>query len=435
MKGFWKHIAASASITAVFVVCALAVSISAVPLSVPSVEAAQGMAQGSLTTSFADNLTRVAQAASEAQGTASEAEPPGSVDGPAMQPAPATAAPAGAAQPDSEEPAAAQDPDPNPQKAAPPAPPEFNPPTNLAGAFVSAIPPYIALEWNPNNSARYLDYCLVYREVVGQPNDVTVVQSKKSTYDDYDITSGLTYRYWVTAVSKTGEESGPSNAIEVETQAIEPPAPPQGVMAAAIDPGVSLDWQPNSEANLAGYNVYYNQNGRWRKLNRDLLSENHYYYDRGVAGDTYAVSAVNAFGLESSYAVVQAQAAQPVIYQEDDPAVSLEGLWVIERYEGASGGSIIVAGTAGDRLHFAFTGRQIKLISAKYWTCGDARIYIDGQLMGTVSMYSYDPVFQSIDISVPGLKYGRHVLTVEVVGSGNPETSFNFVNVDAFEVR
>jgi hypothetical protein len=310
----------------------------------------------------------------------------------------------------------------------------WNPPTDLKGEFIPKVPPYVHLEWNPNNPPKLLDYCLVYREAAEQPGEIAVFKANKDNYDDYDIKPGLTYRYWVTAVSKTGEESKPSNEIKVETQVTDPPAPPQGVEAAAIDPGVSMDWQPNWEANLAGYNVYYYRNGRWRKLNGSVIADNHYYYNQGSAGQTYAVSAVNVYGIESEYTKVEAKTVVPVVYQESDPAVTVEGLWVIENYPGASGGSIRVAGTAGERLHFTFKGRQVKLIAANYWTCGDARVYIDGELMTTVSMYSRDPVFQSIELSVPGLKYGEHVITVEVVGSGNPEAAYNFVNVDAFEV-
>jgi hypothetical protein len=441
MKGFWRHIAASASISAVFIVCALALAVSAAPVATPPAQALEG----GRAVSLADSLASMAEALETAAAEVPAEETPATnaqVET-AAQPAPATAAPApvltptpAPAAPQPEEPAAQPQPEvPLPQPAAPPPPPVWNPPTNLAGTFVPDVPPYIALTWDPNNPKKNLSYCLIYREVVGQPGQISVVQSNKSPYDDYDITAGLTYRYWVTAVSKTGQESGPSNIIEVETQVMNPPAPPQGVLAAAVDPGVSLDWQPNGESNLAGYNVYLSRNGRWRILNNGVVTDNHYYYDLGTAGQTYAVAAVNVFGIESGYTVVQAQATTPVVYEETDPAVTFEGLWVIEKYVGASGGSIIVAGTAGERLHFAFTGRQVKLIAANYWTCGNARIYIDGDLMATVSMYSYDPVFQSIDVSVPGLKYGHHVLTVEVVGSGNPETTFNFVNVDAFEVR
>ncbi|MBN2027921.1 MAG: hypothetical protein JW854_14310 [Actinobacteria bacterium] len=433
MKGYWKHIAASASITAVFVVCALALSVSAVPVSVPAVEAAATL--DVRCASLTGSLTRLIQAVDEAWDAApAETPAPAQTVQTTAQPAPAAAVPA-QAEPPAATPAAPQPDDSNPQQAAPPPPPQINPPANLAGVFVPNIPPYIELTWDPNNQPRYIDYFLVYRQVVGQAGEIKVVRSRKSTYDDYDITAGKTYRYWVTVVSRYGEESDPSNVIEVEPQPLTPPAPPQGVVAAALDPGVSFDWEPNGEENLAGYNVYLNLNGRWKVLNNKLLTDVHYYYPNGSLGQTYAVCAVNDFGIESGYSVVQPVPTTPVIYEENDPAVTVQGNWVIERYEGASGGSIIVAGSAGERLNFTFTGRQVKLIAANYWTCGDARIYVDGELMGTVSMYSYDPVFQSIDISLPGLKYKQHVLTIEVVGAGNPETEFDFVNVDAFEVR
>ncbi|RJP33891.1 MAG: hypothetical protein C4536_03585, partial [Actinobacteria bacterium] len=66
MRGFWKHIAASASITAVFVICAIALSVSAVPVSTPAVEAAPEVYSASLAASF----TRLVQAVDEAVAAA-----------------------------------------------------------------------------------------------------------------------------------------------------------------------------------------------------------------------------------------------------------------------------------------------------------------------------------------------------------------------------
>lgn len=434
MKGLKKHIIASASITAVFVVCALALSVSAIPVSVSPVQASQS----NQPTSFSDSFTMLVEAVEGEFNEALVAESPAPMAaGTVAQPAPAAAVPQPATQPD---PAATPQPeDSDPQQATPDTRPvrEINPPTNLIGEFVTEIPPYVYLEWNSNNSNRDLDYFLVYREDVDKPEQINVVQTKKEEkYEDDEIEPGHTYRYSVTAVAKWGEESGHSNIIEVATQPTDPPAAPTGVVTAAIDPGVSLDWQPNGEINLAGYNVYcLASNGRWRQINEDIITDNHYYCERGEAGETFAVSAVNVFGIESGYTAAVAQATTPVVYEDNDPAISVQGFWNYENYAGASGGQIRVAGNQGEKLNFRFTGRQVKLIAANYWTCGNARIYIDGDLMATVSMYSFDALFQSVDISVPGLKYGEHTLTVEVVGSGNPENEFNFVNVDAFEVR
>ena len=401
-------------------------------MSITPVQASQGTRTASLAASFSD----LAKALDEAYGKALAEEPAAaaSAGGVTVQPTPATVVPQPVAEP---APEASQPQDPDPQPAAPKKPPggTINPPANLKGEFVTVMPPYVELAWNGNNSRKDVEYFLIYREDVAKPGQISVIQEKKETYEDYKIDPGSTYRYWVTAVAKWGEESGPSNIIEVVTQSMQTPASPQGVVAAAIDPGVSFDWQPNGESNLAGYNVYCSNRGGWQKLNDAVLADNHYYYKEGCAGQTFAVSAVNVFGIESGYAVAVAQATAPTLYQENDPAVSVEGMWAIESYQGASGGSIRVAGVPGEKLNFAFTGRQVKLLAANYWSCGSARIYIDGELMATVNMYSFDPVFQSIDVSVPGLKYGKHMLTIEVVGSGNPEATFNFVNVDAFEVR
>lgn len=346
---------------------------------------------------------------------------------------PAAAAPQAEAQP---APVAAQPEDPAPKQATPPLPEELNPPVDLVGEFVPEVPPLVKLKWDSNNPRRYVEYCLVYREDAAQPGELKVTRAKhKGSHEDRDIEPGHTYVYRVTVVCKGGEESEPSEPVTVATQVMDAPAQPQGVTAVAIDPGVSLDWQPNPEANLAGYNVYRSFQGRWLKVNRQTVTDNHYYHDSGVGGQIYAVSAVNVYGIESGYAVVAAQQSAPVIYQEDDPAVSVEGFWAVERYEEASGGGILVALDAGNRLHFTFQGRQVKLIVARYWSCGNARLYIDGELMATVNLYISVPSFRSVELSVPGLKYGTHVLTVEVAGSGNPESEFNFVNVDAFEVR
>jgi hypothetical protein len=425
MKGFRKHIAASIAITAVFVVSALALSVSAIPVVTPTVQASQEMRDSSRADSFAQPVE-----ASDAVAEALEAEQ--TVD--TVQPAVGSTPSAPVAVVPVEEPVSE---DANPQQAAPDKKQqELNPPTNLEGVFVTKLPPYVELKWNPNNSKKVIDYYLVYREDVEQPGQISVWKTKKSTYQDSEIVTGNTYRYWVTVVSKWGEESKPSNEIKVETQDTEPPAPPQGVVAAAIDPGVSIDWNANVDKNLVGYNVYVRKNNnKWTLLTGTPESDTHYYHESGTLNDVYAVSAVNVFGVESEYSVVKVEETKPVIYEESDPAVTVSGLWASEYYEGASAGRIKVAGSAGDRLNFTFVGRQVKLISANYWSCGSARIYIDGKLMATVNMYSADPIFQSVSVNVPGLKYGKHVLTLEVVGSGNPDGTYNFANADAFEVR
>lgn len=430
MKGYRRHIAASAAITAVFVVCALMLAFTAFPGdSTVGEEGAVASVKACATYEIIQGSGSAPEAdAVEAPGAAPapEATPQASVPAP-----PPAAPPAPQVPEESSDVGAARPPGPDPQ-------PVINPPTDLEGSFVAEIPPYVFLTWNPNNHKRYISHYRVYRALVegGEPGPVAFIgENKKAEFEDYTIETGETYRYWVSVVSKWGEESEPSEPVDVETYSPTPPAPPQGVVAVAIDPGVSIDWQPNTEPNLAGYNVYVYKGVKWRLLNRDVLTEPHYYHSDGGLADTYAVSAVNIYGIESGYTVVQPQPSTPVIYEESDPSITVEGLWVIERYTGPTDGKIRVAEDAGARLHFRFTGRQVKMINAVYWSCGAARIYIDGRLVDTINMYSQTTAYQVTDFDAPGLAYGEHVLTVEVLGSGNPVEPYNFVNVDAFEVR
>jgi len=214
-----------------------------------------------------------------------------------------------------------------------------------------------------------------------------------------------------------------------------PPQAPQGVTAAAIDPGVSIDWQPSAGCDIDGYYVYAGSKNNWKRLTKRPVVDNHYYDPDGVCGGEYAVSAVGLRGAESELAVVVAETASPVLYEESCPGVSVEGTWAVEAYEGASGGTIMVAGSSGAILRFRFTGRQFKLLAANYWSCGQANVYVDNEFVTRVDMYSGDTLFQQVEVSVPGLKYEEHVVTVLVLGYGNPEGIYNFVNIDAFEVR
>lgn len=313
-----------------------------------------------------------------------------------------------------------------------------NPPTDLAGTFVPQQKPYVQLKWNGNNHPKLIREFRIYRVVAGQEQVVTpvpIARTKKEQYQDYGLELGNTYVYWVTAVSKSGEESVPSNRVEVVTFQNLPPQAPQGLTAAAVDPGVCLDWLPNSEPDVTGYMVYLVSGGAHQRLTAQPIKENHFYHPSGAVGYVYAVTAVNLFGTQSEYAVAEAFLAAPSYFEECATNVVTEGMWVSEAYPEASGGRILVAGRAGDKLHLHFTGRQIKVFSAMYWTCGAAAMYIDGNYVTTVNLYSYDPVFGSVTMDVPGLVYGEHTLTIEVLGTGNPEVNLYFVNLDAFEVR
>ena len=409
MKGFKRHIAASAAVTAVFVVCVLTLFFATAPVA-PTVEGTKGVSKAG-TVSYTSMVPDVVPAEA-----ASAEVSPAAADLNQAPPAPVPPAPA------VDEPVRV-----------------INPPNNLTGEFVAKEPPKVKLAWDRNNPKKNVKHFLIYRVVEGEPvpGDLEPIKkTKKTTFTDKDIKAGLTYRYWVTAVATWGEESEPSEPVVVETYSNEPPAAPQGVDPVAIDPGVCIDWAPNTEPNLLGYRVYRQKNdGTWKKLTKNPITDNHYYDEKGEAGKVYAVTAVNVYEIESEKAIREARHSVPVTYEEDDPSIGVEGLWVNEAYDGPTNGKIRVAEDTGSKLHFNFKGRQVQMVAAKYWTCGAANIYIDGELVATVNLYSATPTYKVVDFDMPGMKYGDHVLTVEAVGSGNPVEPYNFVNVDCFVVR
>jgi hypothetical protein len=123
-----------------------------------------------------------------------------------------------------------------------------------------------------------------------------------------------TYDYWIAVVTMAGQSD--KNLLLVEGKNSPPqtvsandtfaPAAPVGLQAVASGVGqkpfVDLTWAPNTEPDLAGYNVYRREgNGDWNKLNDQPLKTPTYRDSTVLTPKTYSfsVSAVDARGNES----------------------------------------------------------------------------------------------------------------------------------------
>jgi hypothetical protein len=130
---------------------------------------------------------------------------------------------------------------------------------------------------------------------------------------DTGIEWGKNYQYWITPVTlwhdenRKGEVEGDDSAIiEVFARDSFPPEAPSGLQAVFTalheNSFIDLTWTPNSESDLAGYNVYRRSgNQPATKINSELVKTPR-FPDPGVRPGTkylYSVTAVDQRGNES----------------------------------------------------------------------------------------------------------------------------------------
>lgn len=149
-------------------------------------------------------------------------------------------------------------------------------------------------------------------QAAGRP---TNLPAEQDTFLDKSIEWEKTYVYRGTVVSVmavTGRppvevEGDDAPEVKVFADDVFPPAVPTGLQAAFSGPGqqpfIDLIWTPDTDADLAGYNVYRREDGGpLRKLNSELVSVPA-FRDTDVAPgrtDFYSVSAVDTHGNESA---------------------------------------------------------------------------------------------------------------------------------------
>jgi hypothetical protein len=137
---------------------------------------------------------------------------------------------------------------------------------------------------------------------------------------DSNIEFGATYEYGaqrvarVTVNGETLELAGPlSSPVRIAAVNVFPPAVPRGLAAVATagaagaGPAIDLNWQPDTEADLAGYIVYRREVGTaergWQRISpAEPVTAPGYHDDNVQPGHTYlyAVSALDEQGHESA---------------------------------------------------------------------------------------------------------------------------------------
>lgn len=150
---------------------------------------------------------------------------------------------------------------------------------------------------------------------LGEMGGIGIVGLSTASYSFLDKAAEWeqTYSYWVTSVTRlTAEgqsvevEGEDAPMVEVFVHDAFPPAAPTAVEAVASSGGgqsfIDLTWSLNSEADLAGYDVYRREaGGQPQKINAELVKTPAFRDPNVTAGHTYlySVSAVDLRANES----------------------------------------------------------------------------------------------------------------------------------------
>ena len=198
--------------------------------------------------------------------------------------------------------------------------PVLPPPSDLNA---NATADGIALTWSgmpdEHGNANLSHVYQIFRRMEGAKTAVAIGEVPPSTtpqieYADRTFQWEKTYYYHVTPVTVVMQngrqiaeiEGDDSQEVKVFAHDIFPPAQPSGLQAVysgvGQKPFIDLTWAPNTDADLAGYDIYRREQGQqWAKMNTALTDTPSYRDENVLPGQTYfyAVSAVDLRGNES----------------------------------------------------------------------------------------------------------------------------------------
>jgi hypothetical protein len=118
------------------------------------------------------------------------------------------------------------------------------------------------------------------------------------------------------------------------------------------------------------------------------------------------------------------------VEQESAPTITRTGTWTTANSSSYDGGHDSYATKANASMSVKFTGTGIAWVAPTGPTRGSARVYLDGTLQKTISVYSKTPGFRKLMYTHMWAASGMHTLKLVVVGTaGRPR-----VDVDAFVV-
>ncbi|MCF8362919.1 MAG: T9SS type A sorting domain-containing protein [Prolixibacteraceae bacterium] len=249
-------------------------------------------------------------------------------------------------------------------------------PANLSATAGSDI---ISLDWDDNTESTFAGYNLYRSETSG--TGFTKINSdliEVSEYDDIDVVTGTGYFYKVSAVDKLGYESAMTEEISALPQDTVKPAAPTSLVAVPGDEQVTLDWDDNTEDDLAGYEVYRSSTSGTEYWNVRTVTESTYTDKYLTNGKTYyyIIKAVDESQNESA-ASNEVEAIPGAVNVEQlkqikgfklYPNPASEKVTAEITLKKLSSVSVSIFDMAGRKIHSFITNEQ--------WVAGEHTLYI-----------------------------------------------------------
>jgi len=143
----------------------------------------------------------------------------------------------------------------------------------------------------------------------------------------------------------------------------------------------------------------------------------------------FRVRAIDRDGNTGAYAT--SAVLKPRLTQNSSSSITYAGTWPTATSASYSGGSVKYATqTNNETATYSFTGSSIAFITTTAKTRGVVRVYIDGQSVGLLDLYSSTTAYRKAFYAKSWPTSGLHSIQIENWGG----TGRNRVDIDAFAV-
>jgi spore germination protein YaaH len=254
------------------------------------------------------------------------------------------------------------------------------------------------------------------------------------------VTLGLKSRTVVDAV----QNWGPAGQVNAASLLIDRSAPRSGVPKVTLRAGLSLPSTSATAGVLATLNLSATDPGgagvRSYDVRRSVDGRAYTSLATGLTAKALAITLTPGhtyrFQVRASDKAgnmggwVAGPTIRSYLPQQTNAGITWKGTWAKVSDRRFSAGSVRYATGVSASATYAFTGRAIAWVTSLAPTRGAARVYVDGTLVATISLYSPTEAFGRVAYARSWSTRGYHTLRIVVVGTaGHPR-----IDLDALEV-